>query len=148
MSRRYNQAERETQRRIWCRHSDIQCLISAVSLRPRPPGSRAQNPCWRVGLLSGAPAEGSPLPAGHRIPVGGWVCCRERSRTPPTHQQGTESLLAGGFTVGSAIARLPTPPTHQQGTHPCQGCCPCARWAHANIPRVSDQPSPHSYLIL
>ena len=97
MSRRYNQAERETQRRIWCRHSDIQCLISAVSLRPRPPGSRAQNPCWRVGLLSGAPAEGSPLPAGHRIPVGGWVYSRERARKAPdpTHPPAGNPPLPG-----------------------------------------------------
>ena len=66
----------------------------------------------------------------------------------PTHQQGSCALLASGFTAGSVCARLPPPPTHQQGTHPCQGCCPCARWAHTNIPRVSDQPSLHSYLIL
>ena len=24
----------------------------------------------------------------------------------------------------------------QQGTHPCQGCCPCARWAETNNPAV------------
>ena len=88
--------------------------------------------------------EHTPLPAGHRIPVGGWVYCRERSRTPPTHQQGTGSLLAGGFTLGSVRARLPTPPTHQQGTHPCQGCCPCARWAETNNPAVINKLLPPS----
>ena len=39
--------------------------------------------------------------------------------TPPC-QQGTESLLAGGFTVGSVRARLPTPPTSREPT-PARG---------------------------
>ena len=54
------------------------------------------------------------------------------------------SLLAGGFT-GARLPPLTQPPT---GPHPCQGCCPCARWAHTNFPRVSDPPSLHSCLIL
>ena len=89
-------------------------------LPDKPTRQQDSVPCWWVGGMGGA-------------------------THPPTRQQGTESLLAGGFTRGKAP---PTPPTHQQGTHPCQGCCPCALWAHANNPRVSDQPSLHPYLIL
>ena len=117
---------------------EVKIMQYPCDLAPLPAGHRIPVGGW-VWCR-----EHTPLPAGHRIPVGGWVCCRERSRTPPTHQQGTESLLAGGFTVGSAIARLPTPPTHQQGTHPCQGCCPCARWAHANNPAVINKLPPPS----
>ena len=39
---------------------------------------------------------------------------------------------------------LPTPPTHQQGTHPCQGCCPRARWAEPNNPAVINNLPPPS----
>ena len=92
-------------------------------------------------------------------------------RGSPPHQQGLKSLLAGvwasedlpwltppptglkipvggGVSDGSASARLP-PPTHPPtGKHPCQGCCPCARCADTNFPRVSDLSSRYSYLIL
>ena len=85
-----------------------------------------------VGRFVGLFMTAGLLVSAHRAqgqhPWQGWV---------PTHQQGTGSLLAGGFTVGSAIARLPTPPTHQQGTHPCQGCCPCAQWAETNNPAIT-----------
>ena len=88
------------------------------------------------------PCDLAPLPAGHRIPVGGWVYCRERSRTPTTHQQGTGSLLVGGFTLGSAPA--PHPPI-SRAQDPCwrvgllSGACAQGSRPH---PPTSREPTP------
>ena len=118
-----------------------------------PPCTRATPltgvwPCWWVGEWRKPCASKPTSQQGScALLAGGWrrkPCASKSFLHSPPSQQGTESLLAGGFTG----ARLP-PLTHQPtGPHPCQGCCPCARWADTNFPRVSDQPSLHSYLIL
>ena len=60
---------------------------------------------------------------------------------PLTHRPAGIWSPAGGWVSGAGGLR--SSPTHQQGTHPCQGCCPCARWAEPNYPSVINKlPAP------
>ena len=100
------------------------------------------------GFTVGSASARLPATPTHQQGTGSLLAGGFALASAPPHQQGTESLLAGGFALASVRARLSSPPTHQQGTHPCQGCCPCARWAEPDDPAVKNKlPPPCCYKV-
>ena len=78
---------------------------SVVSLRPHPPTNRAQNPCWRVGLLSEALPPLTHPPTGNPPLSGMLPLCTVGRYQLPRSQKQTPVSLPPFLTVVTAMVK-------------------------------------------